>query len=169
MIRLRKDILMGFVSLLISACQKLGLNNEWIINRLTIGETTQDQVLQKAGNPDSQRYAENGTLIWEFPLGPSGVRTYMLTFDSKGILQKIEQVLNEIYFRRITPGMNKQTVRELLGRPRTMITYDLSHHEVWDWLFESAQLETQLFVITFDQHGKVLKTEIMNDPAKQNG
>lgn len=160
---------MGLVSLLLAACQKIGLNNEFAITRLKIGETTREQVRERVGKPDLVRDASDGSQLWEFPFGPEGSHTYMLRFDGNGVLREVQQVLSRDIFSQIKPGMRKEEVRRLLGRPRTTVVYALSQQEVWDWRFQDTSTTQLLFVVTFDAQGIVIKTGEMMPPEMSAG
>lgn len=160
---------MGLFSLWLAACQKIGLNNEFAIKHLKIGESTQMQVREKVGKPDSIQEEPGGEQLWEFPFGPEGIHTYRLRFDAQGVLQSLEQILTRETFSQIKPGMRQAEIRQRLGKPRTQVTYDLSQQEVWDWRFQDGATNTLLFVVTFDSQGVVLKTEEMASPEIQNG
>ena len=64
-------------------------------------------------------FNEDGSLTWEYPRGPAGVDTYMITLGPDRVLRSVEQVLTEAHYARIEPGMDEAQVdfwrRKFLG------------------------------------------------------
>ena len=82
---------------------------------LQAGQSTVADLKLKMGEPASVN-REGDKEIWEYPLGPEGVRTYMMTINAQGTVEKIDQVLVDANFKRIVPGMTITEVRRILGR-----------------------------------------------------
>ncbi|MGF6721476.1 hypothetical protein P3T43_000823 [Paraburkholderia sp. GAS41] len=57
----------------------------------------------------------------------------MLDFAPDGTLSTIAQALTAENFARVVPGMSKDDVRRLLGKPATVARYALSNDDVWSW------------------------------------
>ena len=63
------------------------------------GQSTVADMKQKMGEPASV-FREGDREVWEYPLGPEGVRTYMMTVNAQGTLERIDQVLTEANWSR---------------------------------------------------------------------
>src|SRR5256714_14383086 len=89
------------------------------------------QVQAKLGAPETIRKNADGSEVWEYPGGPLGRQTYMVTLGSDRAVQEVHQVLNDEYFSRVRAGMSRDEVRRLLGRPRDIGFSDLTGEEIW--------------------------------------
>jgi len=63
----------------------------------------------------------------------------MVDLRPDGVLKEIRQVLTEAYFAKIQPGLSKDEVRKLIGKPAETMTFPLKKEEVWSWKFEQGQ------------------------------
>jgi hypothetical protein len=126
------------------------------MSELKPGVSTATEVKSIMGQPAFEWKAPDGTLTWEFPRGPSGSVTYMVDLGPDGVLKAIRQVLTEAYFAKIQPGLSKDEVRKLIGKPAETMTFPLKKEEVWTWKFEQGSGEKWHFHAHFDLGGKVL-------------
>jgi hypothetical protein len=122
------------------------------------GVSTATEVKSAMGQPTFEWKEPDGSLTWEFPRGPTGVVTYMVTIRPDGILKEIRQVLTQAYFAQIQKGLGKDEVRKLIGRPGETMTFPLKKEEVWTWRYEQGSGERWHFHVHFDLDGKVLTT-----------
>jgi hypothetical protein len=96
------------------------------------GVSTAAEVVEKMGKP-AMEWQEGADKVWEYPFTPEGSRNYMLTIGPDGVLKAMEQVLTAENFARVRPGMTREQVRRLLGKPASTIVLELKREEVWDW------------------------------------
>jgi hypothetical protein len=122
------------------------------------GVSTAAEVKRAMGQPTYEWKEPDGSLTWEFPRGPTGVVTYMVTIRPDGILKEIRQVLTQAYFAQIRPGMTQDEIRRLIGKPGETMTFPLKKEEVWTWRYEPATGERWHFHVHFDLAGRVLTT-----------
>ena len=120
------------------------------------GVSTATEVKSAMGQPTFEWKAPDGSVTWEFPRGPSGSVTYMVDLRPDGVLKEIRQVLKEEYFAKIQPGLSKDEVRRLIGRPAETMTFPLKKEEVWSWKFEQGSGQYWHFHVHFDLGGKVV-------------
>lgn len=120
------------------------------------GVSTATEVKGALGQPTFEWKAPDGSTTWEFPRGPSGSVTYMVDLRPDGVLKEIRQVLTERYFAKIRPGLSRDEVRRLIGRPAETMTFPLKKEEVWSWKFEQGSGEKWQFHAHFDLEGRVL-------------
>jgi hypothetical protein len=120
------------------------------------GISTATEVKRAMGEPTFEWKEPDGALIWEFPRGPSGSVTYMVEMRPDGVLKEIRQVLKEEYFAKIRPGLSKDEVRRLIGKPAETMTFPLKKDEVWTRKFEQGRGEYWQFHAHFDLGGKVV-------------
>ena len=122
------------------------------------GVSTAAEVKRAMGEPSFEWKEPDGSLTWEFPRGPLGVVTYMVTIRADGVLKEIRQVLTQETFAQIRPGLAKDEVRRLIGRPGETMTFPAKKEEVWSWRYEPGAGETWQFHVHFDLAGKVVTT-----------
>src|SRR5881392_3931624 len=77
----------------------------------------------------------DGSEVWEYPRGPFGVETYMVTLGPDRAVREVRQVLSEEYISKLHVGMPRDEVRRLLGRPRDTGFSDLNDEEIWSWRY----------------------------------
>src|SRR5438552_6013302 len=94
------------------------------------------QVQAKLGAPETVRKNADGSEVWEYPGGPLGKQTYMVTLGSDRAVREVRQVLNDEYFSRMLAGMSRDEVRRLLGRPGQISVSGAPDEEVWSWRYQ---------------------------------
>jgi outer membrane protein assembly factor BamE (lipoprotein component of BamABCDE complex) len=143
------------------ACDKQGRPiEEFGLDKLAKGISSESDVRMVMGQPDTVWEEEDGSRTLEYPKGPEGVRTWVFTIDNTGKMQDYRQVLTEENFARIRPGMSKDEVRRMLGKPRTIAQYKLKNEEAWDWRYRpSTSPDPRFFNVHFDMgSGRVTYT-----------
>ena len=143
-------IAMGLFSLLlvIAGCDRV------VTGELQAGQSTVADLKLKMGEP-AIVYREGDKEVWEDPLGPEGVRTYMMTVNALGGLEKIDQVLVDTNFKRIQPGMTITEVRRILGRNSKEQRFGMTPNELTHKYKFNANNEDQYFDVTYDADGRV--------------
>lgn len=135
------------------------------IEKLEEGVSTEADVRTQFGAPDAVYDEAEGARTFEYARQPEGQKNYMITIGADGRMTALRQVLRPDVFLRIEPGMDKQNVRRLIGRPATNRIYELKNEEVWEWRFlDGAQ--SKRFGVTFDAGGHVVGTAITADDAQ---
>src|SRR5438093_10522931 len=87
----------------------------------------------RAGAPATVWKNADGSEVWEYPLGPLGVETYMVTLGSDRAVREVRQVLSEEYISKLHVGMSRDEVRRLVGRPRAIGFSDRNDEGRWSW------------------------------------
>jgi outer membrane protein assembly factor BamE (lipoprotein component of BamABCDE complex) len=122
------------------------------------GVSTAAEVVEKMGKP-AMEWQEGADKVWEYPFSPEGTRNYMLTLGPDGVLKAMEQVLTPENFARVQPGMSRESVRRLLGKPASMQTFELKQEEVWDWKMPADPAGAdRRFGVYFNNNGQVTRT-----------
>ncbi len=121
---------------------------------LQAGQSTVADLKLKMGEPASVN-REGDKEIWEYPLGPEGVRTYMMTINAQGTVEKIDQVLVDANFKRIVPGMTITEVRRILGRNSKEQRFGMTPNELTHKYKFNANNEDQYFDVTYNAEGRV--------------
>lgn len=147
------------LTLLAGGCDREGRPvQEFGLDKLAIGISSEGDVRTAMGQPETTWEDEDGSRILEYPKGPEGSRTWIFSIDSKGKLLEYHQALTAENFARIKPGMSRDAVRRLLGKPRTVVNFNRLKEEVWDYRYLDNH-ESRLFNVHMDQaSGKVTRT-----------
>ena len=143
-------IAMGFFStlLVMAGCDRVATCE------LQAGQSTVADMKLKMGEP-ANVYREGDKEVWEYPLGPEGVRTYMMTVNEQGTLEKIDQVLVEANFQRIQRGMTITEVRRILGRNSKEQRFGMTPNELTHKYKFNAKNEDHYFDVTYNAEGRV--------------
>ena len=121
---------------------------------LQAGQSTVADLKLKMGEPASVN-REYDREIWEYSLGPEGVRTYMMTINAQGTVEKIDQVLVEANFKRIQPSMTITEVRRILGRNSKEQRFGMTPNELTHKYKFNNGSEDQYFDVTYNAEGRV--------------
>jgi hypothetical protein len=116
------------------------------------------QVQAKLGTPEMVRKNPDGSEVWEYPGGPLGRQTYMVTLGSDRAVREVHQVLSEEYFSRVRAGMSRDEVRRLLGKPAETAIYDARGEEAWSWRYQEQN--PMFFNVLFDRTAGTVRTTL---------
>lgn len=135
------------------------------VDSLKPGVSRVADIVHAMGPPAAVWPGENGNSVHEYPTGPAGLQTYMLTVDPDGLLLAVLPVLTESEFVRVTPGMTRDAVRRRLGRPAETRHFELSGEEVWTWRYA----DSHNMVMHFNAHfapatGQLLRSTRTMEP-----
>lgn len=127
--------------------------------------STEADVRSRFGEPADVYMEPNGDRTLEYPRQPAGHANYMITIGRNGKMTSLRQVLNSANLAKVVPGLDRDQVRRMLGRPAKVQAYSLKEEEVWDWRFADGP-EIKIFSVTFDKSGQVVSTGITLDPKE---
>jgi len=103
----------------------------------------------------------DGSEVWEYPLGPSGVQTFMIDIGPDRTVRAVRQILREEYFSKVVPGMSRDEVRRLLGRPKEVWYFPARDEEVWTWRY--LEVNYRLFNVLFDRPSGAVRSTLHLD------
>src|SRR5260370_624683 len=69
----------------------------------------------RVGAPGTVWKNADGSEVWEYPLGPTGVQTFMIDIGTDRAVQAVRQVLREETFSKVVARMSPDEVRRLLA------------------------------------------------------
>jgi hypothetical protein len=115
----------------------------------------------RVGPPGTVWENADGSEVWEYPMGPAGVQTFMVAFDSDHAVREVREVLNETYFSRIRPGMSREDVRRLIGKPREIWYFPARDEETWTWRY--YDITYRFFNVLFDRSEGTVRTTLRLD------
>jgi outer membrane protein assembly factor BamE (lipoprotein component of BamABCDE complex) len=147
---LRGLVLMLGALLSLLGCDRTG--------ELRPGISTTAEVIEKMGQP-TMEWQEGPNKVWEYPFTPEGTRNYKLTIGPDGILKAMEQMLTPENFAKAQPGMTREQIRRLLGKPATVQFLEQTREEVWEWKETSPRPGSDMrFNVYFSNTGQVTHT-----------
>jgi hypothetical protein len=115
------------------------------------------QVEKLVGAPASVWKNADGSEVWEYPQGPLGVETYMVTLGPDHAVREVRQVLNDETISKLHVGMSRDEVRRLLGKPRDIGFSSLNDEEIWSWRYREWGVRNMELYVQFDRSTGALK------------
>jgi hypothetical protein len=115
----------------------------------------------RVGAPGTVWKNADGSEMWEYPQGYYAVQTFMVAFDPDHAVREVHQVLNEAYFSRIQPGMSREDVRRLIGKPREIWYFPARDEETWTWRY--YDINYRFFNVLFDRTAGTVRTTLRLD------
>jgi hypothetical protein len=116
------------------------------------------QVETLMGAPANVWKNADGSEVWEYPRGPFGVETYMVTLGPDRAVREVRQVLSDEYISKLHVGMSRDEARRLLGRPRDIGFSDLNDEEIWSWRYREWGVRNMELYAQFDRPTGTLKS-----------
>jgi len=115
----------------------------------------------RVGPPGAVWKNADGSEVWEYPQGSYAVQTFMVALDSGHVVREVREVLNETYFSRIRPGMSREDVRRLIGKPREIWYFPARDEETWTWRY--YDITYRFFNVLFDRSEGTVRTTLRLD------
>ena len=119
------------------------------------------QVQARLGKPDTVRKNSDGSQVWEYPTGPAGRQTYMVKVGADRSVTDVRQVLSDPYFAQVKPGMSREEVRQILGRPGEVWMFPARDEEVWSWRYQ--QVNPMFFNVMFDRSSGTVRSTLKQE------
>jgi outer membrane protein assembly factor BamE (lipoprotein component of BamABCDE complex) len=167
MSRIRIRLAAVLVTGMLAACDPSGRGYEdRRLARLKEGQSTEQDVIKVFGKPAAVRDVGGGRGL-VYPLGPEAPYTLLLKIDPKGRYQGRENLLTRPNFERINMGTRQTEVLALLGPPTRTQAIAPKNQVAWEWRFQEGG-SRRVFVVTFDQAGRIVATAI-EDNARKSG
>ena len=115
----------------------------------------------RLGPPGTVWKNADGSEAWEYPMGPTGVQTFMIDIGPDRAVRAVRQVLTEEYFAKVVAGMSREDVRRLLGRPKEVWYFPARDEEVWTWRY--LEVNYRFFNVLFDRASGTVRTTLRLD------
>lgn len=150
--RLLTGLLSGFLAAVLPGCDSVKLD------KLTPGVTTMAQTREIMGPPSMEWRDADGSSTWEYTRMPYGIVNYMVDFGPDQVVRAVRQVLTEENFAKVRPGMTREQIRRLLGKPVQEQYFALKREYVWNWKTKSEGSYDHFFDVYFDESGQVTRS-----------
>ena len=132
------------------------------IDRLEAGVSTEADVRREFGAPAAVFDEPGGARTLDYPRQPEGTTNYLVSIGADGRMTSLRQVLQPSTFARVAPGMDREDVRRLLGKPGKVQRYALKRQEEWTWRWADGAT-TKEFGVVFDDGGRVVSSAVGPD------
>jgi hypothetical protein len=116
------------------------------------------EVQSSLGKPADILATPTDDVVWQYPSGPFGQQTYVVTFGKDGRARSVSQALTWENFARIQKGMSREQIRLMFGRPFTSVTYQPLDEEVWSYRYLIPVNDNRIFNVHFDPKTGLVKT-----------
>jgi hypothetical protein len=117
-----------------------------------------ERVAAKVGAAGTVWKNPDGSEVWEYPQGPIGVQTFMIDMGPDRVVHGVYQVLSDEYFSKVLPGMTRDEVRRLLGRPKEIWIFPTREEETWSWRYQELYARYMFFNVLFDGPSGTVRT-----------
>jgi len=125
--------------------------------------TPAQEIRSTFGTPGTVWKNPDGSEVWEYPLGPVGVQTYMITIAPNQTVREVREVLSEEYRDKVQAGLSRDEVRRLIGKPRETAYFPARDEEVWTWRFQEFNFRYRLFHVLFDRTTGIVRSTMTID------
>ena len=130
--------------------------------------STESQVVEKLGKPDSITAMPDGTTRYTYSLQPEGQEVWWMFFDKNGRFVKREQALvEENFYRLIKPG--KTTIADvyrLFGHCTKIFDFKLLNQSAYMYRFQDASRSDVVLWVQYGRDNVVTERTISEDPRK---
>lgn len=123
------------------------------VGSLKPGTSSVSDVPATFGPPAMRWVNADGSMQLAYPGGPEGFTTHMVFVAPDGVVERVEQVLDEAHFSRIESGKSTQEdVLRLLGPsfPAWTVYFEARDELVWEWRYCDAWWKAAKFDVLFD-------------------
>jgi hypothetical protein len=122
------------------------------------------EVEARLGAPRDVLKAPGGTTEWQYPTGPYGQNTYIVSFGPDQRVSAFKQALTYDNFAKIRRDMTRDEIRLMFGRPYTTVYYRNLDEEVWSYRYLIPVNDNRIFNVHFDaKSGRVRTTSDQKD------
>src|SRR5262249_41842822 len=112
-------------------------------------------VRRTMGQPALEFTNPDGSRQLAYPRGPLGTQTFMVHLGKDGLVQGVEQVLDEDHFPRVKAGRTREELLRLIGPPGETMDFPRQQQVAWDYRFMDAWSYTAILSVMLDGHGTV--------------
>lgn len=114
------------------------------------------QVRAVMGAPAIEFSSPDGSRQLAYPTGPFGQQTYMAYLTPEGRLDRVEQVLDDVRFQSIQPGMTRDELLRYIGPPFQTGRFPNLRQTAWDYRFRDTWGYEAILSVMLDDNGIVV-------------
>ena len=117
--------------------------------------TPEAEVRARMGPPNLEIAAADGGRQLAYTTAPFGTQTYMAHIGRDGRLARVEQVLDDVRFQEIRPGMTKEELLRHIGPPFQTGRFPNLRQTAWDYRFRDTWGYEAYLSVMIDDNGIV--------------
>ena len=114
------------------------------------------EVRARMGAPALELSGPDGTRQLAYPTAPFGTQTFMAHIDRGGRLTRVEQVLDDVRFQQIQPGMTREELLRFIGPPFQTGRFPNLRQTAWDYRFKDTWGYIAILSVMLDDNGIVV-------------
>jgi outer membrane protein assembly factor BamE (lipoprotein component of BamABCDE complex) len=118
--------------------------------------TSEAEVRNAMGRPALELPNRDGSRQLAYPTGPFGLQTYMAHIAPDGRLIRVEQVLDDVRFHQIQPGMTREELLRFIGPPFQTAYFGNLGQTAWDYRFRDTWGYVAILSVMLDDNGIVV-------------
>ena len=118
--------------------------------------STEAELRGRMGNPSIELANSDGTRQLVYPTGPYGTSTFMAYVGPDGRLSRVEQVLDDVRFQSIQPGMTRDELLRHIGTPYQTGRFPNLAQTAWDYRFKDSWGYDAILSVMLDDNGVVV-------------
>lgn len=163
---MKRSILTGWLCSLLAlfgACDLIAQRE------LRPGESTVEDVRKLMGKPETIWEEADGRQVYEYVRGPEGTDTWMVEIGADGRYRGMTNALAADNLARVRPGMSRDDVRRLLGKPGSETPFPARDEVVWSWRVQGEMTTSVMFNVHMGPDGRVTQTSRTLDPQRFDG
>ena len=130
------------------------------------GTSREQDVIAKFGHPADEHHLPDGSRELDFPREPEGMENWRVTIGPDGTVRSVEQLIDESNFARILPGLTREQVLQMLGRPSEEQSYKNLDENVVSWRYMEFGNRMMFFNAHFDRSGRLKYTSRTPDQGQ---
>ena len=130
--------------------------------------TPSEAVAASAGKPYRVWPEANGGASWEYPQQPSGRYNYMVRIGADGRVTRVDQVLDWPFFNAIAPGMKRNDIEHILGRPYSTTYMPVLDRDVMAWRWVETVWK-RCFFAYLSRDGSLVNIGVQDEEVSDHG
>ena len=120
------------------------------------GVTSAEEVVRMKGPPAVEIANPDGSKNMAYPRGYFSGQTFMVRVGRDGLVQSVEQVLNDERFYRIVPGITRDDVLRLIGPPIETMEFPRLQQVAWEYRYRDSWGYDAFLSVMIDTKGIVV-------------
>lgn len=125
---------------------------------LVPGTSREPDVIARFGNPAEQWQLPDGSRVLEYPRQPLGYENWRVVLAPDGTVRAVQQLLDEVHFARLRPGMTMDEVKREIGPYAEMMHFRNLAETTWSWRYMEPGSRRVFFNAHFDSAGRLKYT-----------
>ena len=118
--------------------------------------STEAELRSRMGNPSIELPNPDGSRQLVYPTGPYGTSTFMAYVGPDGRLSRVDQVLDDVRFQQIRPGMTREELLRHIGTPYQTGRFANLGQTAWDYRFRDSWGYDAILSVMLDDNGIVV-------------